>query len=715
MLTARALAGLEATMELAEDAARRGVLRALVFRSAKPASFVAGADLDLIAAVTDPGEAAAGARRGQALFSRIAALPVPTVAAIRGVCLGGGTELALACDHRIAADSGATRIGLPEVQLGILPAWGGTTRLPRLVGLRAALDLLLSGKPASVGKARRIGLVDAVLPATQFEGRSHAWVEALVRRGAGAGGARSGRGREGRRRGGRRRTEPRGGRPKGRGTGVTGRLVDGTAAGRALLVRLARRQVMRRTKGHYPAPLALLDLASRASRGSVEASLEREARAVGPLAVSKTCKNLLRLFQEREALRRRSAADGRVRRMAVVGAGPMGGGIAQVAAWRDIAVRLKDIRHEAVAGGLAHARAVFEGAVRRRRLRRRDAERKMVLVSGAVDYSGVGRAEVVVEAVVERLAVKRAVLAEVEAVVGPDALIATNTSSLSVTEMAAGLDRPERFAGMHFFNPVHRMPLVEVVRGEATSDATVRRLAAFAVQLGKSPIVTRDSPGFLVNRILAPFLTESGHLLEEGWDAAVIDRAWTAFGAPMGPYRLIDEVGIDVVAHAGKAMAAAFGARLAVPQALEALAGSGRLGRKGGAGFYRYGGGRARRRARRQPAFDMSVYGDIGLPKRRARPSRAVVRDRLLFLMVNEAARVLQEGVVESATEVDLGMVLGTGFPPFRGGLLRFADDLGLAYARSTLQRFRSEHGDRYRPCRLLADLADSGATFHAT
>ncbi|MDE0671914.1 MAG: 3-hydroxyacyl-CoA dehydrogenase family protein, partial [Caldilineaceae bacterium] len=301
--------------------------------------------------------------------------------------------------------------------------------------------------------------------------------------------------------------------------------------------------------------------------------------------------------------------------MAVLGAGPMGGGVAQVAAYNGIRVRMKDIHHEAVAGGLAHARSVFDGAVRRRSLRKRDADARMGLISGGVDDAGVGSADLVVEAVVERMAVKRAVLREVEGVVGPDAVIATNTSSLSVDEMAAALERPERFAGMHFFNPVHRMPLVEVVKGAATDADTVETVAALAVRLGKVPVVTRDAPGFLVNRVLGPCLNEAGHLLSEGWDALAVDRAWKRFGMPMGPFRLIDEIGIDVMSHAGEAMAQQFGERMAPAAALVALAISGRPGRKGNKGFYRYEGGR-------EKGFDQTVYADMKLSGTRSTPDQ---------------------------------------------------------------------------------------------
>lgn len=686
VLTEEVMERLDAALAQAEDAVARGELRVLLLESAKAGSFIAGADIDAIAAVTDATAGADAARAGQAVFSRLAGLPAPTVAAVRGVCLGGGTELALACDWRLADDARNTRMGLPEVQLGILPAWGGTTRLPRLIGLRAALGLVLSGKPAGASKCRRIGLVDHVFPAEQFEDRCLAFAQELA---DGGGGKRKGRRRQ----------------------GPLGRFLDGSRLGRAMVLRAARKQVLRRTRGRYPAPLKVLEVVRKSGGRSLAAGLELEAQAAGELLVSAACRNLLFLFRLRERARKAPWAEGGVakpvRRLAVIGAGVMGGGIAQLAAFRDIPARMKDIRHEAVAGGLAHARRLFDGAVRRRKLRRREAERKMALVSGGLDWAGIRQAGVVVEAVVERLDAKRAVLAEAEAAMHPEGVLATNTSSLSVDQLAMALSRPGQFAGMHFFNPVHKMPLVEVVKGKATHPDAVETIAALAVQLGKVPVVVGDGPGFLVNRVLGACLNEAGHMLGEGMDARAVDRAWTGFGMPMGPYRLIDEVGIDIAAHAGSTLGEAFGERMAPAPALVSLAESGRLGRKGGRGFYRY------RNGKKKPEFDASVYREMGLAAARSRTSDSEVVERLVLAMVNEAGRALEEGIVASAGEVDLAMVMGTGFPPFRGGLLKYADDRGTRDVLAGLEALRERFGARFGPCRTVAELGASGRGFH--
>ena len=692
VLNRQVLGVLDTLITECDQAARNGTLRALLIESGKPHSFIAGADVAAVtemAARSDRGAAAGAARFGQALFARLAALRVPTVAAVRGVCLGGGTELALACDYRLAADAKDTRLGLPEVQLGILPAWGGTTRLPRLVGLRAALNLMLTGKSVSPGKARRIGLVDQILPEAQFGERSREFACALAARGR-----QSALGSE------------RGRRAK---RGLAARFLDNTWPGRSLVCRTARKQVLKRSGGHYPAPLLILKVARQGLKGSVSASLGREANALGELLASAACRNLLSLFHLNERARKGPWADGgrsaQVQRVGVIGAGVMGGGIAQLAAYRDIAVRMKDIRHDAIQGGLAFARSVFDKAVKRRRLRRREAQRKMAQVSGSLSYDGFAKADLVVECVVERMDLKRVVLAEAEQVIRPGAVLTSNTSSLSIDEMAANLERPGNFAGMHFFNPVHRMPLVEVVRGSQTRADTVETVAALAARLGKVPVVTRDGPGFLVNRILGPCLNEAGHLLDEGLDAVAVDRIWKRFGVPMGPYRLIDEVGVDVAGHAGQSLADAFGERMAPAPALVALGRSGRLGRKGGRGFYIYSGKRTR--------FDPGVYADMGIPSARSVPAADYVRDRLVLAMINEAARILEEGIVGSAGEADLGMVMGTGFPPFRGGLLRYADDRGAADVYACLIALRDRHGERYEPSALIAELGTRGGTFH--
>ncbi len=675
------------TLDSARAAGREGRIKVVVIRSGKSGSFVAGADVDQIAEIEDPSEAEQKIRLGQAIFMDVETLPVPTVAAIHGVCLGGGVELALSCTHRVLSDSKKTQIGLPEVLLGILPTWGGTTRLPRLVGLQAALDLLLTGKQIDTRKARRIGFAGEVFPEHLFEGmvRDFALQAPRLARGASK-----------------------------RKSKLGTRLLDRTLLGRKLVLRTARKRVMSRTGGQYPAPLRILDILDEHLSGTVEASLAAEARLAAELVVSPVSKNLVHVFRMREAARKGTGTGGDtaeprdVGSLGVLGAGVMGGGIAQLAGYNGVRVYMKDIRHEAVTSGLQHARGLFEDAVSRRKLSRREADQLMETVTGGLDYHGLSSADLVVEAVVERMDVKRSVLRETEQNVGDACVLATNTSSLSVDEMASALARPQRFCGMHFFNPVHRMPLVEVIRGSESDERSVATVYAFALKLGKIPVVVGDGPGFLVNRILGPYLNEAGFLLGDGASVKQIDAAAKQFGMPMGPLRLIDEVGIDVSAHAGAALHAGLGDRLTPSPALVALGKTDRLGKKGGRGFYVYEDGRRKQ-------ADDAVYDELGaaVPAQRRKLQDRDIRARLVVQMINEAARALAQGIVRTAADVDLAMIMGTGFPPFRGGLLRFADGLHPRGVLDCTRELEQAHGERFTPAELLVELANSDRTFY--
>jgi 3-hydroxyacyl-CoA dehydrogenase/enoyl-CoA hydratase/3-hydroxybutyryl-CoA epimerase len=663
----------------------QGRVRSVVVISGKPDSFMAGADIQAIEGLEGPADGEEKSRLGQQTFASLGALPVPTVAAINGVCLGGGLELALACRHRVATSNPKTRLGLPEVQLGVLPGWGGTTRLPRLVGLQAALDMILTGKQVNADKARRIGLVDQVFLPEGFR-------ESVRRFALAAAGGET---------------------PAPPARKLMTRLLDGTAPGRAIVLRTARKQVMKQTGGHYPAPLRILEVVREGLSRPVDEMLVLEARAFGELVATPVHASLLHVFKLREAAKKaerwtEAASPGRVERMGVLGAGVMGGGIAQLAADKGVQVRMKDIRDEAVAGGLKHARDLFEGSVKRRRMTRREAELRMGRITGSLDYSGFSGLDLVVEAVVERMDVKKAVLAETETRVSPGCILATNTSSLSITEMATALERPGDFCGMHFFNPVHRMPLVEVIRGEASSPEAVATVYALALRMGKIPVVCRDGAGFLVNRILGPYLNESGHLLVEGVAIEDVDRAATAFGMPMGPVRLLDEVGIDVGRHVGEILEEAFGERMAPSPLLGRLENTERLGKKNGKGFYRYD------EKGKDQGVDETVYADLQLnvPAPGAL-SRSEIRDRLVLVMINEAARILEDGIVGSAGEVDLGMIMGTGFPPFRGGLLRFADGEHPRTIVERLWEMEGKYGVRFTPAPLIVELARDNRGFY--
>jgi 3-hydroxyacyl-CoA dehydrogenase / enoyl-CoA hydratase / 3-hydroxybutyryl-CoA epimerase len=681
ILSRTVLARLDELLGEMEAGVRAGRIRAVVVRSGKEGRFIAGADVNEIAAVTEASEAAAGAALGQAVFRRLDRLPVPTVAAVDGTCLGGGTELILACDARIASDRAETKIGLPEIRLGIIPGFGGTTRLPRLIGLSDALGMILTGKAVSSRKALRTGLISERLHVGVLYDRARALALEL------ANGAPLPR---------RRRS-------------LLKRALDRTRIGRRLVLRQARKQVLRETKGHYPAPLAALAVLRRSAKLPLDAALDIEAEAVGRLVATDVSKNLIHVFRLLEAAKKVGPPADLARpagRVAVLGAGVMGGGIAQLLAYRGIDVRLKDINAEALSLGLSHARQMFERLVKRGRLDRRDAERHMDSIAPTLDYSGFGTVDVAIEAVVERLDVKQQVLLEAESSVRPGCVLATNTSSLSVTEMQSALQRPGDLVGMHFFNPVHRMPLVEVIRGEATSDDALATVVALARRLEKTPVIMRDGPGFLVNRVLAPYLNEAAWLLSEGATVGAVDRVLRRFGMPMGPLRLLDEVGLDVASHAGAVMHSAFGDRLAPPPAMTALAGTGLTGRKGGRGFYVY-------EADRERGVNADIYDKLGLPSHHSEPTSQDVLDRTLLTMVNEAARALEDGIVDTPGAVDLAMITGTGFPPFRGGLLRWADTLGTAAVLQRLEQLAAQHGARFEPASLIREYAAIGRGFY--
>ncbi|MCB1007968.1 MAG: enoyl-CoA hydratase/isomerase family protein [Acidobacteria bacterium] len=671
----------EALDELDEIVAELGVrndIRCLVLRSAKPDIFIAGADVEAIAHVTDPVQAESGSRYGHRIFAAWEALPFPTVAAVRGTCLGGGTELSLASSWLVVSDRADLRIGLPEIKLGIVPGWGGCVRMPRRIGLLASLDLILAGKAIPGARAFKAGLADAIFPDAGFDARVLEFARGK------AGSARRG---------------------KGRSRGLRGALLEGNPLGRAFVVSQARRKTLAQTKGRYPAPLRALEVVSTGISRGAAAGFDAEARAIGELAVSPEAKGLIYLFQQMEASKRDATGGARepVRRPAVIGAGVMGGGIAHLVADKaSLPIRVKDIQTPALATALAHAAQLFDKQVRRRRLKPAERRRKMALLQPTLEDAGVEACDLVIEAVVENLAVKQKVFADLSRRVSDRAILATNTSSLSIDAIGQLAVHRERVVGMHFFNPVDKMPLVEVVAGRHTSPETAAAIAAFARRLGKTPVVVRDGPGFLVNRLLAFYSAEAMWLLDEGFRIEDIDRAMLDWGMPMGPLRLGDEVGLDVSAKVGHILHEAFGDRLAFPEWIDRLPEEGRLGVKSGLGIYRYDG-------KKQLGPDPAVYARLGVEPRHRDPDLAALAERMVLPMVNEAARCLEEGIVGSPGELDLAMVFGTGFPPFRGGLCRWADAEGLATLVGRLERYAEAVGARFAPSDALRRFAAQG------
>lgn len=665
-------------------------IAALILRSGKRGNFIAGADIDMIQATQNAAQAQALSAGGQALMNRWEDLPFPTIAAIDGAALGGGCEFALACRALVMSDD-AARIGLPEVLLGLVPGMGGCVRLPRKLGLAQAFDLILTGKTLNGERAYKAGLADAVIPAQDFEGSVLNWVERNLS--SLNGGLRLAR-------------EPRLG-----GTGgAMGSLLEKTPVGRMVVFNKARGGVMAQTKGNYPAPLAAIEVLKKtgASYGPKlkgrprDKALAVEAEAFGKLAATDVSKNLIRLFFLTEAVKKTNGVAGgasvaqKVSSAGVLGAGVMGGGIAQLFAEKGILARMKDLNAAALGLGIQAANKIFLSQVRKRRISRREALQKLNFIAPALDFAGFKSVDVVVEAIVENMDIKKKVLADLENHVSPTCVIASNTSSLSISEMQKAFANPDRFAGMHFFNPVHRMPLVEVIRGDKSSDAAVATVFELSKKLGKTPIVVKDAPGFLVNRLLAPYLNEATYVLADGAPVSEIDSALVTFGMPMGPIELIDEVGVDVAEKVAHILNDAFGARMTACPLNSKISGAQRLGKKNGKGFYLYD---PKTRKRQD---DDGIYALMGLTPRPGAVAAPEIVERCILPMINEAARCLEEGVVATASDVDLGMIMGTGFPPFRGGLLRYADSLGVDAVVEKLKGYQARFGARYEPAAAL-------------
>ncbi len=667
-------------------------LKAVVFISGKPDGFIAGADIRMLRALERAEQARELSLGGQRALHLLSGFRVPVVAAIHGACLGGGLELALCCTARVATTDSRTQFGVPEVQLGVLPGLGGTQRLPRLVGLQNALDLLLTGKQLDAKRALRLGLIDELVPPAIL--LEVAVRVALARAASPA-------------------PKPSLRRWFGKAQLTEFALAD-NPLGRKLVFAQAKKKLLAKTHGNYPAPERILDVVELGLAEGLERGLSAEASAFGELCVSEQARSLMHVFFASSESKKDSGVDGdpvearRVRRVAVLGAGLMGAGVAYVSAARaKVDVRLKDRDEAALGRGLKAIRAILDERVTARRIDESARDLTMAHVTATTDYEGFEAVDLVIEAVFEDLVLKRQVLAETERCLGKNAIFASNTSSLPITQIAEGARRPEQVIGMHYFSPVHQMPLLEVV---VTND-TAPWVTATCVELGKrqekTVIVVRDGAGFYTSRILGPYLSEASFLLAEGVAIEKIDRALVAWGFPVGPLNLLDEIGIDVGEKVGHVLHAAFGERMAEAPGIDGLLKDQRLGKKNQRGFYVYG-----EPVKEHRRVDRGVYAVLGVEPDRELPALEIV-NRCALRMINEAAHCFGEGILRSARDGDLGAIFGLGFPPFLGGPFHYIDALGAPELVRRLESYRDTLGPRFSPAPVLIEMARSGATFH--
>jgi 3-hydroxyacyl-CoA dehydrogenase/enoyl-CoA hydratase/3-hydroxybutyryl-CoA epimerase len=690
---------------------RDTTVHAAVFISGKPDVWIAGADIEEFQELKTATDAERLSRDGQMLLDSVERLRIPIIAAIHGACLGGGLETALACRYRIATDHPKTILGLPEVQLGLIPGAGGTQRLPRRIGLTNALDLILTGKTVRGTKAVRLGLIDelvhpSILRTVAIQ-RAHEVAE------------------------GRRKSE----RPSG---GVKGLLLDGNPAGRAIVLRKAREQTLAKSRGHYPALIAAIDVIAAGYEKGVAHGYREESRRFGELAMTDVSRQLIFLFFATNELKKDPGVEPSqypdlpvsafeplpVEKIAIIGAGFMGAGIASIAVTHGSLVRLKDADHGRVAKGYAAVRDILKERLTKKQITKVQYSDYMALLGGTVDYSGFGNVDLVIEAVFEDLAVKHQVLREAEASIHPSAIFATNTSTIPIAQIAQASSRPERVIGMHFFSPVHKMPLLEVITTQDTYPQVTATVVAYGKKLGKTVIVVNDGPGFYANRILSPYINEAGILLDQGVAIDIIDKALVDFGFPVGPITLIDEVGLDVATKAGKIMAEAYPERMQPAKSIQAVVAAGRYGRKSKKGFYSYD------KEGKKGDVDPSVYsiflapGSIPVtpsitpasaePPANSDMPAVQIQQRTVLAMLNEAARCLSDGIIRSPRDGDVGAVFGIGFPPFRGGPFRYMDGLGIKIVVQRLEDLNARFPGRFEPAELLLDMARRNQSFYA-
>jgi len=658
-------------------------LKGLVFISGKADSFIAGADISMLDACHTAAEAEAIGRMGQQMFDQLEQLKIPLVAAIHGPCLGGGLELAMACHARVATSDSKTVMGLPEVQLGLLPGSGGTQRLPRLVGLQKALDMILTGKQLRASQAKKAGLVDEVVAQSIL-------LDAAVQRAL---------------KGKIVREQP--------ALNLVGKVLERTPFGRNVLFNQARKQTLKKTQGNYPAPIKILDVIKTGVVSGMQAGLAAEAKAFGELCMTKESAALRSLFFATTQMKKETGAGDtkpqKVTKAAVLGGGLMGGGIANVTATKaGVPVRIKDISEEGISNALKYSYSLLQKKFKRRFISKAEMQKQLLRITGTTDYSGFHDADIVVEAVFEDLALKQKMVSDIEQHCHDSTIFASNTSSLPINQIAAKATRPENVIGLHYFSPVDKMPLVEVIAHDTTSAQTIATTVAFARKQGKTPIVVKDGAGFYVNRILALYMNEAANILLEGEPVEKIDKALVKFGFPVGPITLLDEVGIDVGAKISPILAHELGERFVAPAAFDKLLADGRKGKKTEKGFYLYG----KNAAKGKKQVDESVYGVLALTPA-PKLNTDEISSRCIVQMLNEAVRTLEEGIIASPRDGDIGAIFGIGFPPFLGGPFRYIDQLGADNLVAQLRNLESRFGSRFSPAALLVTMAEQKQRFY--
>ncbi|WP_129139571.1 fatty acid oxidation complex subunit alpha FadB [Modicisalibacter coralii] len=664
-------------------------LKGLVIASAKPA-FIVGADITEFHGLFAKGEdyLVDMNQRVHALFNRIEDLAFPTVTAINGLALGGGFEITLTTDFRVMADS--AQVGLPETKLGILPGWGGCVRLPRITGADNAIEWIAAGSQNDAEAALKIGAVDAVVPGERLEAAAR---DILARANRGELDHRARRAEK---------IEP----------------LKLNAIEQMMAFETAKGYVAGKAGPHYPAPIEAIKVIQKGAGESRERAQAIEAKAFAKLALTDVCFNLVGLFLNDQAVKKRAGAYEKqaaaVERTAVLGAGIMGGGIAYQSAYKGTPILMKDIKEEAIQLGLKEARKLLSKQVERGKLDADGMGERLANIRPTLSYGDFGDVDLVVEAVVENPKIKGAVLAEAEQAVGENTVLASNTSTISISRLAQNLTRPENFCGMHFFNPVHRMPLVEVIRGEKTSDAAVAATVAYARKMGKTPIVVNDCPGFLVNRVLFPYFGGFTKLVEQGADYERVDKVMEKFGWPMGPAYLLDVVGMDTALHASEVMAEGFPDRMAQDgeSVIKVMVDNDRLGQKNGRGFYRYEEDRKGKPRKVSDDAARSLVAEHAKGKQEFGDDEIIAR--LMVPLCLETVRCLEDDIVGSPAEADMALIYGIGFPPFRGGALRYIDATGLAEFVALADRLADELGALYRPTQRLRDMAEKGERFYA-